>query len=237
MQVRPGSGGGQQAVARVLDHDRAVRGQRRASRAPAGRCRAPASCAGRCRRRTRRPRGRARRRRRAPAWPGPRARPRSRRRPAASPRPAPRPTTRSMPGPGRDRAGGDQLGVDGGLAPVPGGDGGLLPGGVGGQAGGGHELRGEQAGQPFLAAADAELLLVLRHAPADREAELGERLVERGQVAVALGVGQHPVAVEDEAPGARSSRRAGHPVTRPGPRCRSGACGRRPCPSPRPGPR
>ena len=39
---------------------------------------------------------------------------------------------------------------------------------------------------------------VLLVRPLDGQAELGERLVERGQVAVALGVGEHAVAVEDQ---------------------------------------
>ena len=40
-----------------------------------------------------------------------------------------------------------------------------------------------------------------------------EHVVERREVAVALGVGEHAVAVEDRA------------VTTPCPRCRTGACG------------
>ncbi len=57
------------------------------------------------------------------------------------------------------------------------------------------------------------LLRVLLLAPLHVQAELGERLVERRQVPVALGVGEHPVAVEDE------GRHAG--FTRPFPRCRT----------------
>jgi hypothetical protein len=81
---------------------------------------------------------------------------------------------------------------------VPRGDGGLLVGGAGRQPGSGHELRREQAGQPLLAAADEDLLPVFVDAPADREPELGERLVEGDQVPVPLRVGQHSVTVEDE---------------------------------------
>ena len=44
----------------------------------------------------------------------------------------------------------------------------------------------------------SQLLAVLLLGPAHRQAELLEGLVERGQVAVALGVGEHPVAVEDQ---------------------------------------
>ena len=39
---------------------------------------------------------------------------------------------------------------------------------------------------------------VLLDGPLDRQPELAERLVEGRQVAVALGVGQDPVAVEEE---------------------------------------
>src|ERR671916_452867 len=62
---------------------------------------------------------------------------------------------------------------------------------VGGQPGRGDERRRQQTGHPLLAAADQQLLRVLVLAPPHRQAELGERLVERGQVAVALGVGEH----------------------------------------------
>jgi len=109
---------------------------------------------------------------------------------------------------GRTRPGRDQLGVDGGLAAVPGGDGALLSRGVGRQARGRDELRREQAGQPIFAAADAELFCVVRDAPADREVKFGEHLVERDQVAVPLCVGQHPVAVEHQGPGRRAASRA-----------------------------
>ena len=43
-----------------------------------------------------------------------------------------------------------------------------------------------------------QLAPVLLLGPLDREAELPERLVEGRQVPVALGVGEHAVAVEDE---------------------------------------
>ncbi len=102
------------------------------------------------------------------------------------------------PRPGRDRAPRDQVQVDLGLAAVPGGDRGPLPLGVGRQAGRGDELGGEQAGQALLAAADEDLPPVLLHRPPDRQPELLEGLVERHQVAVQLGVGEHAVAVEDE---------------------------------------
>ena len=101
---------------------------------------------------------------------------------------------------GRDRAGRDQAGVDLRLPPMPRGHLGPLPCRVRGQAGRRHEFRREQAGQALLAAADADLLPVLGHAPAHREAELREGLVERGEVPVAFGVSQHPVAVEDQRP-------------------------------------
>ena len=107
---------------------------------------------------------------------------------------------------------------------MPGGDGVLLTRGVGRKACGRYELRREQAGHAFLATADADLFLIVRYAPADREAEFGESLVERDQVAKALGVGQHSVAVKHECLG----RRAGHALTRPCRCCRSGACGQRP---------
>ena len=102
------------------------------------------------------------------------------------------------PRPGRDRAPRHQVQVDLGLAAVPGGDGGPLPLGVGGQPGRRDELGGEQAGQALLAAADEDLLLVLVDRPPDGQPELLEGLVERDQVAVQLGVGEHAVAVEDE---------------------------------------
>ena len=60
------------------------------------------------------------------------------------------------------------------------------------------ELRGEQAGHPLLAARDLELERVLVLGPFDRKPELAERLVERGTVAVTLGVGEDAVAIEDE---------------------------------------
>src|SRR4029079_4302476 len=58
----------------------------------------------------------------------------------------------------------------------------------------------EVAAQPLLPAADLEQDRVLVLGPAEREAQLLEGLVEGDEVAVALGVGQHAVAVEDERP-------------------------------------
>ena len=74
----------------------------------------------------------------------------------------------------------------------------LLALGVGRQAVGGHELVGEQRRHPLLAAADAQLVGVLLLGPLHRDPRLGEGLVERGPVAVALGVGEDAVAVEDQ---------------------------------------
>ena len=62
-------------------------------------------------------------------------------------------------------------------------------------------VRGEVAAHPLLAAADLEQTGVLLLGPAEREAQLLEGLVEGHEVAVALGVGQHAVAVEDQRPG------------------------------------
>jgi hypothetical protein len=56
----------------------------------------------------------------------------------------------------------------------------------------------EQRGDPLLAAADLQPPGVLGLVPDDVQAGLRERLVEGWPVPVALGVGQHPVAVEDE---------------------------------------
>jgi hypothetical protein len=81
---------------------------------------------------------------------------------------------------------------------VPGRDRLVLPGLVGRQPGRGDELRGEQAAHPLLAAADEQPLRVVLLRPAHRQAELLECLVERGQVPVPLGVGEHAVAVEDQ---------------------------------------
>ena len=60
---------------------------------------------------------------------------------------------------------------------------------------------GEVAAHPLLAPADLEQDGVLLLGPAEREAQLLEGLVEGHEVAVALGVGQHAVAVEDQRPG------------------------------------
>src|SRR6185436_21115281 len=60
------------------------------------------------------------------------------------------------------------------------------------------EVVGEQRGHPLLAAADLELLGIFRLRPRDRQPDVGEHLVERRPVAVALGVGEHAVAVEDQ---------------------------------------
>ncbi|WP_344937238.1 hypothetical protein [Actinoplanes nipponensis] len=57
---------------------------------------------------------------------------------------------------------------------------------------------GEQRRHPLLAAADAQLGRVLLLAPPGGQAELREGGVERGQVAVPLGVGEHAVAVEHQ---------------------------------------
>ncbi len=65
----------------------------------------------------------------------------------------------------------------------------------------------ELAGDALLAAADLQLLGVGGLVPVDRQVELGEGLVEGGQVAVLLGVGQHTVAVEDERRHVRPCRR------------------------------
>src|SRR5262249_49364113 len=61
-----------------------------------------------------------------------------------------------------------------------------------------HQLGREHRGDALLAAAHEQLLAVLGLRPADRHAELRERAVERRPVAVALGLGEHAVAVEDE---------------------------------------
>ena len=126
------------------------------------------------------------------------------------------------PRPRRDGTACHEVQVDLRLAAVPGRDDGPLALGVFGQAGLRDELGSEQAGHALLAAADQQLLTVLRDGPADGQAELLERLVERDEVAVPLGVGDNAVAVEDE--------RAGHGPTPPCRRCRSGACARRPSP-------
>ncbi len=133
-----------------------------------------------------------------PGWPARRARPRWRRRPGAS-----RPSSAACDDaadarPGRDGAAGDHLGVDGGLAGVPAGDLRALSLGVGRQARRRDELGRQQRGHAFLAAADAQPPAVLLLGPLHGQAELPERLVEGGQVAVSLGVREDPVAVEDE---------------------------------------
>ena len=102
------------------------------------------------------------------------------------------------PGPARQDAVGHHRRVVRGLGLVPAGDQVALLVGVGGQVRGLDEHGREHGREAFLAAADREQVPVLLLAPVDREAGLGERLVERGQVAVALGVGQDAVAVEDQ---------------------------------------
>ena len=59
---------------------------------------------------------------------------------------------------------------------------------------------GEVAAHPLLAPTDLQQDGVLVLGPAEREAQLLEGLVEGDEVAVALGVGQHAVAVEDQCP-------------------------------------
>ena len=100
-------------------------------------------------------------------------------------------------GPGGHDAGFDEFLVDGGLALVPGQDG-LVHGGLVGEAQVRADVRGEDAAHPFLAAADFDLLRVFFNAPLHGDVEVGEGLVEGGQVAVLFGVGEDAVAVEDE---------------------------------------
>src|SRR6478609_980132 len=57
----------------------------------------------------------------------------------------------------------------------------------------------QQRPQPLLAAADPEQPAVLLLRPAHRQVELLEGGVEGGEVAVPLGVGEHAVAVEEQA--------------------------------------
>jgi hypothetical protein len=61
-----------------------------------------------------------------------------------------------------------------------------------------HEFVGEQRAHPLLAAADLELLAVLLLGPPHGQTHLGEGLIERRPVTVALGVGEHTVTVEDQ---------------------------------------
>ncbi len=189
----------QQAVARVLDDDRVGGRRRRAARGPAGRSPGRASWPARRRPRRRRsaPRRPGRRRARAPRGPTPR--PTSRPRRASS-----RPASASLDDAGDAGAAGQPAGADHLLV-----DRSVLrrchpasssfwPSGSAGRSLRAHELVGQQRGHPLLAAADAQLLGVLLHGPLHVEPGLGEGLVERGPVAVALGVGEHAVAVEDQ---------------------------------------
>ena len=57
---------------------------------------------------------------------------------------------------------------------------------------------GQRGRHPFLAAGDPKELRVLVVRPAQLQPGLCERLVERGEVQVALGVCDHAVAVEDQ---------------------------------------
>ena len=102
------------------------------------------------------------------------------------------------PGPRRDLAGGHHLGVDLRLAPVPCGEQRRLPGGILRQVVRPHEARRQLASHPLLAAADLELATIVLLGPVEWQPELAEGLVEGWQMAVALGVGEHAVAVEDE---------------------------------------
>src|SRR5262249_31477168 len=86
-----------------------------------------------------------------------------------------------------------------------------------------YELRREQARHALLAAADLEPLGVLLLAPVHRQPDIGERLVERGQVAVALCVGEHAVAVEEERGHDAAARLAGAFPRRPNMRMCGGA--------------
>ena len=62
----------------------------------------------------------------------------------------------------------------------------------------------QQRRHPLLATADAQPPTVLLLGPLHGQAELPERLVERRQVAVSLGVGEDAVAIEDERASPRS---------------------------------
>ena len=97
-----------------------------------------------------------------------------------------------------DGASRDHAGVDRGLASVPLGKRIPLPLSVSGQSRRRDELRGQQRGHPLLAATDAQPPTVFRLRPLDGQAELPERLVEGRQMTVPLGIGKHPVTVEDE---------------------------------------
>ena len=89
---------------------------------------------------------------------------------------------------------------------------------------------GEERRDPLLAAADPQPLGRTPPRPSHGQAGLGERLVERGPVAVALGVGEHAVAVEDERGHAVRRPRSRTPA--PCPPTRRCGCGAPPCPSP-----
>jgi hypothetical protein len=69
---------------------------------------------------------------------------------------------------------------------------------VGRQRGLTDEIRREHTGQAFLAAADVSLDGVLGFCPAQGQPEFGEGLVVGRQMPVTLGVGKHPVAIEDQ---------------------------------------
>ena len=56
----------------------------------------------------------------------------------------------------------------------------------------------EVGAHPLLAAGDEQELAVKRHVPFGVDAHLRERAVEADPVAVALGIDQHAVAVEDD---------------------------------------
>jgi hypothetical protein len=102
------------------------------------------------------------------------------------------------PRPSGQLAVGDDRLVARGLAPVPVREHRGLTVGVGGETVVGDEVVGEQRRHPLLAAADLELLGVVVHRPVHRQPELRERVVEGGAVPVTLGVGEDPVAVEDQ---------------------------------------
>ena len=73
-----------------------------------------------------------------------------------------------------------------------------LPSGSAGRLVGADKLGGQLAPHPLLAAGDLQLVAVLLLRPVQRHPDLDEGLVEGRQVPVTLGVGEHPVAVEDE---------------------------------------
>ena len=97
----------------------------------------------------------------------------------------------------RQRARRYPLGENGGLAAMPLGDQRLLRRWVSGQPCCLDESRAEQARQTLFPASDLEFFAINFRRPVNRQAKLGEGLVEGRTMAVALSFGENTVTVEN----------------------------------------